>query len=63
MSALPGYATTYTVVKEGSGATVVKGNTVTVHATGTVKETGKKFWYVDAKPFLHCVCDSFTRVS
>eukprot|EP00035_Acanthoeca_spectabilis_P020244 m.431837 g.431837 ORF g.431837 m.431837 type:complete len:118 (+) comp17354_c0_seq1:81-434(+) len=43
-TALPGYATTYTIKKEGQGQTVAKGNTVTVHATGIVKETGKKFW-------------------
>jgi hypothetical protein len=49
---LPGYQTTYDTVKEGSGATVNKGATVTVHATGIVKETGKKFWYV-ILPFSH----------
>ena len=32
------------VLKEGAGDVVSKGNTVTVHATGIVKETGKKFW-------------------
>ena len=32
------------ILKEGSGAAVAKGATVTVHATGVVKETGKKFW-------------------
>jgi hypothetical protein len=30
---IPGYETTYEVVKPGSGATVGKGATVTVHAT------------------------------
>lgn len=45
MSEIPGYKTTYTVEKPGSGPAVVKGNTVTVHATGTVKG-GKKFWYM-----------------
>jgi peptidylprolyl isomerase len=44
MAEIPGYKTTYTVVTPGSGQTVAKGNTVTVHATGIVKETGKKFW-------------------
>merc|ERR1712228_198576 len=39
-----GYKTTYEVQKAGSGASVVKNATVTVHATGVVKETGKKFW-------------------
>jgi hypothetical protein len=38
----------YNILKEGSGASVVKGATVTVHATGVVKETGKKFWCVRA---------------
>ena len=36
--------TVYNILKEGSGAEVVKGSKVTVHATGVVKETGKKFW-------------------
>ncbi|KAJ8598186.1 hypothetical protein CTAYLR_007386 [Chrysophaeum taylorii] len=31
-------------IKPGSGAAVVKGAKVTVHATGFVKETEKKFW-------------------
>ena len=34
----------YTILTKGSGASVQKGNTVTVHATGVVKESGKKFW-------------------
>ncbi|KAL1503983.1 hypothetical protein AB1Y20_010399 [Prymnesium parvum] len=42
--ALPGYKTTYRTISEGSGAEVRKGSSVTVHATGVVKETGKKFW-------------------
>ena len=36
--------TVYNILKEGSGASVTKGATVTVHATGVIKETGKKFW-------------------
>ena len=36
--------TVYNILKEGSGAEVKKGAKVTVHATGVVKETGKKFW-------------------
>ena len=32
------------VVTEGHGPTIEKGDRVTVHATGIVKETGKKFW-------------------
>ena len=36
--------TVYNILKEGSGAAVTKGAKVTVHATGVVKETGKKFW-------------------
>ena len=31
-------------VVEGSGDPVPAGATVTVHATGVIKETGKKFW-------------------
>jgi len=42
---LAGYKTTYEVVKLGTGSEVVsKGATVTVHATGIVAETSKKFW-------------------
>merc|ERR1719293_594179 len=41
---IPGYKTTYDILKPGSGAGVVAQNTVTVHATGVVGETGKKFW-------------------
>ncbi|EOD07433.1 hypothetical protein EMIHUDRAFT_218347 [Emiliania huxleyi CCMP1516] len=36
--------TVFNILKEGSGAEVAKGATVTVHATGVVKESGKKFW-------------------
>merc|ERR1711924_125695 len=36
--------TKYTILKPGQGPAVAQGNTVTVHATGVVKETGKKFW-------------------
>jgi FKBP-type peptidyl-prolyl cis-trans isomerase len=45
-SPLPGYKTTYEMIKagDGSGLTVTKGNKVTVHATGIVEETMKKFW-------------------
>ncbi|KAJ1493040.1 putative peptidyl-prolyl isomerase FKBP12 [Baffinella frigidus] len=56
MSAIAGYKTTFELVKAGSGALVSKGCTVTVHATGTVKETMKKFWSTkDAgqKPFTY----------
>lgn len=42
--ALPGYKTTYELVAKGSGATVTKGAKVTVHATGIVQSTMKKFW-------------------
>ena len=41
---IPGYATKYTILKSGGGAAVAKGKTVTVHATGVIKETGKVFW-------------------
>jgi len=44
--AIPGLFTKYEVVtKAPAGSpTVSKRDTVTVHATGTVQETGKKFW-------------------
>eukprot|EP00392_Amoebophrya_sp_AT5.2_P006859 g6871.t1 len=41
---IPGYDTVYEVLRSGNGAAVAKGAEVTVHATGVVKETGKKFW-------------------
>ena len=41
---IPGIATTYKILKAGSGRAVQAGNTVTVHATGVVKQTNKKFW-------------------
>ncbi|EKX33128.1 hypothetical protein GUITHDRAFT_81737 [Guillardia theta CCMP2712] len=44
MQALAGYATKFEVVRAGAGQVVKKGSTVTVHATGTVKESGYKFW-------------------
>ena len=38
MQAIPGLKTTFRIIKNGSGAAVTAGNTVTVHATGVVKE-------------------------
>ena len=43
-SEIAGIKTTYKILKEGNGNAVTKGANVTVHATGVVKETGKKFW-------------------
>merc|ERR1719473_390912 len=48
--------TVYNILKEGSGKDVQKGDSVTVHATGVVKETGKKFWSTKdpgQKPFTY----------
>jgi len=46
MQPLPGVKTTYATIKPGRSAQqkVKKGNQVTVHATGVIKESGKKFW-------------------
>lgn len=46
MNPIPGYKTTMEVIKHGSGGvkTVVAGCRVTVHATGSIKDTGFKFW-------------------
>merc|ERR1719235_468076 len=41
---IAGVQTTYLVEKAGHGAAVAVGDHVTVHATGTVAATGKKFW-------------------
>lgn len=43
---VPGFKTTYEVIKPGSGKSVTKGATVSVHATGNVlSEAGpQKFW-------------------
>jgi hypothetical protein len=43
-NSIAGMATTYQTITEGAGATVKANNTVVVHATGIVGETGKKFW-------------------
>mmetsp|Transcript_67386 Transcript_67386/g.152378 ORF Transcript_67386/g.152378 Transcript_67386/m.152378 type:complete len:119 (+) Transcript_67386:80-436(+) len=55
--AIPGYETTKEILKEGAGSKVVqKGSTATVHATGVIKETGKKFWSTKdpgQKPFTY----------
>merc|ERR1712025_424183 len=56
MTAIPGYQTTYELLKAGNEDKVDKGKTVTVHATGVVKETGKKFWSTKdpgQKPFTY----------
>ena len=32
------------ILKQGDGPAVSKGNKITVHCTGSLAETGKKFW-------------------
>ena len=44
MQKIKGFETTYQVLKEGSGKKVESKCHVTVHATGVVQQTGKKFW-------------------
>ena len=41
---ISGYHTKYDIIQAGSARAVEKGDTVTVHVTGVVGETGKKFW-------------------
>eukprot|EP01059_Diplonema_ambulator_P029806 TRINITY_DN49621_c0_g1_i1.p2 TRINITY_DN49621_c0_g1~~TRINITY_DN49621_c0_g1_i1.p2 ORF type:complete len:143 (+),score=51.07 TRINITY_DN49621_c0_g1_i1:59-487(+) len=53
---IKGFDTTYRIVKAGDGKSVEKGNKVTVHATGIVQNTGKKFWSTKDKgqqPFTY----------
>lgn len=56
METISGFKTLKQVLKAGAGAKVMAGNTVTVHATGSVKQTGKKFWSTKdpgQKPFTY----------
>ena len=53
---IPGYATTMRTLQAGTGAQVSKGDKVTVHAKGTVVESGKVFWSTKSpgqKPFTY----------
>eukprot|EP01134_Creolimax_fragrantissima_P006863 CFRG6863T1 len=48
--------TTFEIISPGTGAEILKGRTATVHATGVVVETGKKFWSTKdpgQKPFSY----------
>mmetsp|Transcript_28038 Transcript_28038/g.58196 ORF Transcript_28038/g.58196 Transcript_28038/m.58196 type:complete len:118 (-) Transcript_28038:191-544(-) len=57
MEPIPGYQTQRRTLAPGSGSkTVTKGCTCTVHATGVVNESGKKFWSTKdpgQKPFTY----------
>jgi len=56
MEPIIGFRTLKQMIKPGRGASVIAGNVVTVHATGSVKETGKKFWSTKdpgQKPFTY----------
>ena len=45
MDQVPGHKTQFRIIKHGNGGkAITKGSTATVHATGVIKETGKKFW-------------------
>jgi|Transcript_24292 U3 small nucleolar RNA-associated protein 21 len=45
MSAIEGIQTTYTIIEDGRGSDVIKRkDQATLHATGTIKESGKRFW-------------------
>jgi hypothetical protein len=41
---IAGFETTYEVLTAGSGDVVGKKDTVTVHATGAIAESGRQFW-------------------
>tara|TARA_B110001452_G_scaffold22147_1_gene17751 strand:+ start:1404 stop:2561 length:1158 start_codon:yes stop_codon:yes gene_type:complete len=42
---VPGLATTYEILEAGNGgAAIARGSSGTLHATGVVKESGKRFW-------------------
>jgi peptidylprolyl isomerase len=59
MQAIPGFATTFSIIRPGAGAAVKKGNTVTVHANGGVLNADGsrfKFWSTKdpgQKPFTY----------
>merc|ERR1712107_940330 len=56
MAEIPGYKTTREILQQGSGPEVTKVCTATVHATGVVQQTGKKFWSTKdpgQKPFSY----------
>jgi FKBP-type peptidyl-prolyl cis-trans isomerase len=44
MEPVPGYKTLKQVIRAGDGKTVQVGSKVVVNTTGSVKETGYKFW-------------------
>ena len=44
MTSIPGYKTTYQIIKPGTGDGIKARDKVTVHATGVVKENSYKFW-------------------
>lgn len=53
---IPGFSTTMRTLQAGTGAQVSKGDKVTVHAKGTVVESGKVFWSTKSpgqKPFTY----------
>ena len=56
-TAIEGLKTTYQIIKQGdSNAIIEKKDNITVHATGTVVETNKKFWSTKdpgQKPFAY----------
>jgi FKBP-type peptidyl-prolyl cis-trans isomerase len=56
MEPIIGFKTLKQIIRPGAGSIVRSGNVVTVHACGSVKETGKEFWSTKdpgQKPFTY----------
>ena len=47
-----------TILSAGNGPNVQKGNTITVHCTGILSQTNKKFWRSDNTLAYHVSCQS-----
>ena len=51
MISIPGYQTTYEILKSGTGRKAQEEDSVLFHVSGVVKETGKKLWSTKDKKY------------